>query len=95
MTRLLPQRCTHCSDMYIYQASGEGCHEQSVSDKHCNVCHGAIKKALSDIILERSGEKEFLNIKFRVTTWGKKEDYSVEVPMEYDLINKEFTGNRW
>jgi hypothetical protein len=32
---------------------------------------------------------------FRVSTWSLKSEFSIEVPMEYDLLKDAFTGQFW
>jgi hypothetical protein len=34
-------------------------------------------------------------VPYRVSTWRKSDEYSIEVPMEYDLIHRRLTGNLW
>ena len=33
--------------------------------------------------------------RFRVMTWRKKPEHTIEVPREYDLIEQRFTGSNW
>lgn len=42
-----------------------------------------------------SSAHPYQGIGFRLTTWRQKDDYTIEVPMEWDLREGRFTGRLW
>jgi hypothetical protein len=40
-------------------------------------------------------EIRYKGVPYRVSVWSKSDECSIEVPMEYDLINERLTGNLW
>jgi hypothetical protein len=41
------------------------------------------------------GVPNFNGIRFRLSTWKKNPEVTIEVPMEYDLLENKFTGHAW
>ena len=44
---------------------------------------------------EVPGRGDFVGYRFKVNTWRKNHDFSIEVPREYDLRKHKFTGLNW
>lgn len=44
---------------------------------------------------EVRGQGSYSMYRFKVTTWKQSSEHSIEIPMEYDLLAKKFTGNTW
>lgn len=51
--RHFPRRCTHCQDVYSYQASGYGCDDPNNDGRYCPDCMGKVRAALADVPLKR------------------------------------------
>lgn len=47
------KRCIHCKMPYMYQASGNGCHDTRNDEKYCPVCMNEINKALEKVPIKR------------------------------------------
>lgn len=43
------KRCIHCGTKYIYQLSGEGCHEKTNNDNYCPDCMKVVIEALKSV----------------------------------------------
>lgn len=46
-------------------------------------------------VREIRGVVDYKSYTFKVSTWTNKSEFSIEVPREYDLIEKRFTGLDW
>jgi len=46
-------------------------------------------------VREIRGRDEFSVWRFRLATWRQKPEHKIDVPMEYDLEKKCFTGQSW
>lgn len=46
-------------------------------------------------VVGRDGAYPVKGARFRVSTWDNDPEYTIEVPMEYDLKNERFTGHQW
>lgn len=43
------KRCKHCNTIYVYQGSGEGCHNPSNDQNYCVDCKNVILDALKSV----------------------------------------------
>jgi len=71
------KRCSHCKVKYLYQASGDGCHDITNDEKYCHNCKDTINKALNKIPIMR--EMSFI----------KCEDFTKKQMQEMVEIDKE------
>ncbi len=44
---------------------------------------------------EVKGKSPFSFYRFKVSTWYKSPEYTIELPMEYDLVENKWTGAIW
>lgn len=49
----------------------------------------------NNFIREIDGMDEYQGYKFKVDTWTRNREHSIEIAIEYDLINDTYTGEVW
>jgi len=81
-------RCTHCGDVYSYQASGDGCNRNENDPHYCPVCKTTINDALSQIPPKRVPRDVFTNEVTLETLqmWEKNKTRSKGFPAFHRII---------